>query len=344
MPKKTNTRRADGRIVVQVYVGSVDGKRKYKSVYGKTQKEADQKAAELRAQLHRGVDLISENRTFAFWANRFLISKKNTVSASWYKCISQRLDHFVQHFGEFDISKIRLCDVQAVLDAFAACNPYSGKPTSRKTLIEYTSIIKQFFKYCAANRIIDRSPVEELLNVPAGTPSKSRSALTAEQRAWILDTPHRAQPAAMIMLFAGLRRGELTALLWSDVNFDNKTIVINKSYYSPTKTVKSTKTAAGNRIIQMPDILADYMRHMPKKSTLVFPNTVGGYMANSAWDKLWHSYMLCLYKKYGCFIGTAADRRKTLPLTIDTFTPHCLRHTYATMLYDTCVDVLTAKE
>ena len=37
MPKKTNTRRADGRIVVQVYVGSVDGKRKYKSVYGKTQ-------------------------------------------------------------------------------------------------------------------------------------------------------------------------------------------------------------------------------------------------------------------------------------------------------------------
>lgn len=76
MPKKTNTRRADGRIVVQVYVGSVDGKRKYKSVYGKTQKEADQKAAELRAQLHRGVDLISENRTFAFWANRFLISKK----------------------------------------------------------------------------------------------------------------------------------------------------------------------------------------------------------------------------------------------------------------------------
>ena len=94
----------------------------------------------------------------------------------------------------------------------------------------------------------------------------------------------------------------------------------------------------------MPDILADYMRHMPKKSTLVFPNTVGGYMSNSAWDKLWHSYMLCLNKKYGCFIGTAADRRKTLPLTIDTFTPHCLRHTYATMLYDAGVDVLTAKE
>ena len=59
MPKKSNTRRSDGRIAVQVYIGSIDGKRKYKTVYGKTQKEAEQKATELRAQLHRGVDLNS---------------------------------------------------------------------------------------------------------------------------------------------------------------------------------------------------------------------------------------------------------------------------------------------
>ena len=76
MPKKSNTRRSDGRIAVQVYIGSIDGKRKYKTVYGKTQKEAEQKAAELRAQLHRGVDLISTDRTFSFWAERFLKTKK----------------------------------------------------------------------------------------------------------------------------------------------------------------------------------------------------------------------------------------------------------------------------
>ena len=48
MPKKSNQKRADGRIAVQVYLGVVDGKRKYKTVYGRTQKEADEKADELR--------------------------------------------------------------------------------------------------------------------------------------------------------------------------------------------------------------------------------------------------------------------------------------------------------
>ena len=43
MPKKSNQKRADGRIAVQVFLGTVDGKRKYKSVYGKTQKEANEK-------------------------------------------------------------------------------------------------------------------------------------------------------------------------------------------------------------------------------------------------------------------------------------------------------------
>ena len=51
MPKRKNTVRSDGRIAVQVYIGRVDGKRKYKTVYGATQKEAVQKADEVRAML-----------------------------------------------------------------------------------------------------------------------------------------------------------------------------------------------------------------------------------------------------------------------------------------------------
>ena len=53
MARKNNTKRDDGRYAVQVYIGIVDGKRKYKTVYGKTQKEADTKADELKVSLRK---------------------------------------------------------------------------------------------------------------------------------------------------------------------------------------------------------------------------------------------------------------------------------------------------
>ena len=61
MAKKSNSKRADGRIAVQVYIGMVDGKRKYKTVYGRTQKEADNKAKDLKAQRLKGLDLTQDS-------------------------------------------------------------------------------------------------------------------------------------------------------------------------------------------------------------------------------------------------------------------------------------------
>ncbi len=40
MAKNKNTIRKDGRIASQVYIGMENGKRKYKTVYGKTQKRS----------------------------------------------------------------------------------------------------------------------------------------------------------------------------------------------------------------------------------------------------------------------------------------------------------------
>ena len=51
MAKKMNTQRNDGRYMVKVYIGIKDGKKTYKYVYGKTQKEADRKAEELKVLL-----------------------------------------------------------------------------------------------------------------------------------------------------------------------------------------------------------------------------------------------------------------------------------------------------
>ena len=68
-------------------------------------------------------------------------------------------------------------------------------------------------------------------------------------------------------------------------------------------------------------------------------------MSDTAWRRMWESYLFDLNLKYG---NAVVKRNKFDPrgnlMVIDRFTAHNLRHTYATMLYKAGVDVLTAKE
>lgn len=349
MPKKQNTRRTDGRIAVQVYIGMVDGKRKYKTVYGATQKEANKKAEELKIKLNKGIDVSENNLSFSFWAEKFSSAKKKTVSAAEAKTAKYRAEYFATELGNKDINKIKLFELQSIIDELAETNPITAKPSSKKTVIEYTLVLKQIFKYAIANRVIDYNPAESVVIPIFSKPKKERTALTKVQQQWIIDTPHRAQTAAMIMLYTGLRRGELTALLWSDVNFQKKTITVSKSYDSRNRRIKDPKTEAGNRTIPIPDVLFNYLSNIEYKGKFVCPSQANTMLLEGSWYRLWNSYMQCLNKKYGDFKTKKLilqQKNKTdidLPIVIDTFTPHQLRHTYCTTLYDAGVDVVTAK-
>lgn len=71
----------------------------------------------------------------------------------------------------------------------------------------------------------------------------------------------------------------------------------------------------------------------------------GQRMTETAWKRLWESYMNDLNLTYGKAIN---KRNKFDPkgniMTIEPFTPHCLRHTFCTIMYESGIDVLTAKE
>ena len=355
MAKKT--KRADGRYAVQIYLGEIDGKRKYKTVYGTTQKEANEKADEVRAALRKGLDISAARDTFGAWANRWESIHAREVSAGAMTAYTGALRQLEPLFP-LPITKVRAYDIQQIIYDCASVHPSTGHPAAKRTLQVIRSTAKQIFDLAIENRVLDFNPASNL-RIPAAAPEETRRALTDEEQGWIIHTPHRARRAAMIMMFAGLRRGELIPLTWRDIDLLARTIRIDKSVemvHGQSRAKSGGKTYSSTRTVDIPQILADFLQEeyaadtaatgTVPLGTLVCPAAKGQMHNMSSWRRMWESYLKELNFRHGKFMVPPKSKMQPggVPMVIPPISAHWLRHTFATMLYLSGVDVLTAKE
>ncbi len=343
LPRKNNTKRSDGRFAVQVYLGMVDGKRKTKTVYGRTQKEANAKADEVRALMKKGVEISNPETSFVIWADYWLKFKKNEVSPDRYNALAVRAQLWKDALMYSKISHIKPIELQTILNSFAQKNPYTNKPMAKNTIKYYIQIINAIFDFALDNRIIDYNPAARL-KAPQNAKEHHRRSLTETERQWVLTYEHRAQPSAMLLMLSGLRRGEATALTWDKVDLQNKTILVSHSYNFKQNEFKAPKNGK-TRIINIPQVLADYLASLPRSSEYVLTSASGKMLTDSAWKRLYSSYMTDLNIEFGTHPKKLnKNNPQKIPMTINPFTPHELRHTFCTIMYEAGVDVLTAKE
>lgn len=343
-------KRADGRIQKKVYVGLENGVKKYRYVYGYSKKEVEMKAAELKTQLGKGIDIIGARNSFGFWLERWIQYKQSTVSESWMSVIRTNAKRLAP-MAAVPIGSVTVLDVSEVL------NDMAHECKAKRTIKAVRDIANGVMRLAVQARVIEYNPIS-CMELPRAEPAVERETITEEQQAWVRNTPHRAQTAAMIMLYAGLRRGELIPLQWTDIDLTEKTISVTKSVEmingKPSQK-KGGKTYYAKRTIAIPQLLVDYLKEQPKTSFLVCPTAKGQMHGNTSWRRLWESYMSVLNFKYGDFSNVIVDGKPLpmpssrfqpggVPMVIDTFTAHQLRHTYVTLLYLAGVDLLTAKE
>ena len=349
---KKYTQRKDGRYQAKVHIG----KGQYTYLYDTSVKKLDKKVAELKIKLGKGVDIAAKHDTFGEWAKMWLKNKKATVAYKRWTSYKAGIDKFEEIYST-PINKVRTVDVQAVINEQFA----DGK--SKQTLEIYKMACSQVFKLAIANRVTEWNPATAV-TIPKGAPQEEKRALTEEEQQWIIEMPHRAQTAAMIMMYAGLRCGELIPLLWTDIDLERKTITVNKSVAieeDGQKIKDGAKTESGERVVYIPDKLVDYLAAVDRKNNLlVCPSVRGKIMTPGAWKSLWNSYLTDLNRTYGDFSNqivfvkgvptqyvlpkSKKDTRHPAPFVIPRITAHWLRHTYITMLYLAGVDVMTAKE
>ena len=254
----TNKKGSDGLYRYRVCIGKDEsGKPKYKSFYGTTAREARAAAEAYRAALGKGMDPAQAKATLATLYDNLIAAKKA-------KGIGQKsLDRYEDnknHWGpllEQPAADLRTADFQKVQNALA--DWHDGQPPlSHFTLSNLRSSAKAAYEL-AIPEIVQYNPIVKT-TCPAGADPEPREPISEEQQRWIRETPHRAQRAAMLLLYSGLRRGEATALTWADVDLDAATITVNSGYNFHDKKTKKPKTEAGRRVVNIPRILVDYLK------------------------------------------------------------------------------------
>lgn len=348
--------RADGRYRVAVYIGYKDGKSQYKHVYGKTQAEAEKKAKEIRKRLLLGERIEASDRPLKDWVQMYLDTTEEKVSRVYFSGIRGRLKWWMEQLGEkTKVRDIRVSDIQIALDSLAKRSEHTGKPLSKHTLSCYRADLHAALQMALRDRAITFNPADsDYVDIAKNAPKKERFALNDTERQWIEDTPHRAQLAALIMMYTGLRLGELLALTVADIDTNAAVLSVNKAvYYGEDGNTpflkKGGKTASAARSVPIPDHLLPIIRDAIADRSpfeLVIPDKNGKMLTKSAWRKMWQSYMTDLNAKYGQPLGMKRSKfdPRGIPMTIRPITPHCLRHTYATILHTAGVDVLTAQK
>lgn len=276
------------------------------------------------------MEILDENTVFGEWANAWA---KRKVLGMNYKYV-QSIHSFINHFEVINnqpIKKIRAIDIEDIILNLSVYNPTTKKPSSRKLLKNIRQTAVAIFSFAINNcDNLYRNPAK-LVHIPQSSVKTERQALSMAEQMIIIETPHRARLASLIMMLCGLRVGELIALKWDNIDFDKHIIRVCQSAYNINGNQLSIKQGTKNgksRNITIPNILYNLLlsEFLAKSGITDYVTTKSDGVnmhTRSSWERIWKSY--------------------TQELNIN-FTAHQLRHTYATMLYLSGDDVKSASE
>lgn len=324
MAKSKMKKRANGYYQVSVIVKE-DGKQKRKYFYGKTQQEARRKMLAWQEKQTAG-------RTFQEVADAWQEKHWNEIAAGAQVCYRPALARAIDELGDRPVREITPLELQRTMERMAA------QKYAHHSVAIYLSVLNQIFEYAVLQGDRLDNPAATL-KVPKGLSTRTREC--PEDEALEIIRQHVDDDFglfAYMLLYTGLRRGELLALQWRDIDFKGKCIHVTKSVtYAETgnqPVIKGTKTEAGNREVVLLDRLAEKLFPLQQKGTAYIfggerPLTQSVYRSN--WRRYCLNVGLWQWKET---IHTENRRNVTKLVKEPSVTPHQLRHAFATMCYE----------
>ena len=271
-----------------------DGKRHQKSAgLFKLKREAIEASNELEKELdQRNMSLadISFHDYYLRWFDLYKSNKAQSASAkNQYRIIGNMVK---EYFNNTKIADVKRSDYQGFINWYGANH-------ARKSVTKLNGALKNCVGYAMDDDIITKDFTHNVEIAFDRTKKVDVEYLTTKElntlkTAVISKLDHHNTSRYMILLaiFTGMRKSEIQALTWKDIDLIHSTISVNKSWDEKKKAFKPTKTSSSKRTIKVNRSLLNVIADLKANhSVMVFQNVLGTIPTSNALNKCLRSIM-----------------------------------------------------
>lgn len=280
-------RRRGNRVELRVWF---DGKQR--SFYGKTEAEARRKLREYKKIRKDNLEeeKYSKECLSSYIENWLVMCKFGKIKDSSYDILERVFNNQIKpsELAHKQLKDITIEDLQRFIDDV-------GAKYSESILKKTMEIISPTIRRATAEKKIGFNPLEFVImprkNYIVGIEDEQKENFYSKDEVEKITKAcmsfygtttrntnrYRYAPAYVLLLNTGIRMGELIALIWNDINFEQRTIKITKTVSTiknrgrfdtenkKINVITSTKTQKSNRIIPMNETAYLVLKELKKR-------------------------------------------------------------------------------
>lgn len=298
-----------------------DGERYSQSVKANSPSEAKTKLALFVAEVEKGTYKNNSNLTFTELAQMFLdkYAKNNLSDTTIINYKYQLNKHILPDIGHYKINSLKKLHVQDLANKL--CEEYN---LSSKTIKNDIKLISAILEKGIEWELL-KSNVAHKVAIPnnKNKPKKEQEIYNNEEIKLLFNALDKTEDPFKTMVYVsfytGARRGEVLALRWKDIDFQNNIVhiqqnkvrTVNGTTFKETKNKRSREFVAPEVLIKK---LKEFYNNQDKEELLfnIYPST---------YSRQWSEFVKANNLKY--------------------ITLHDLRHTNGSLLASKGVDIVT---
>ncbi|MEO1769629.1 tyrosine-type recombinase/integrase [Candidatus Enterococcus ferrettii] len=240
-----------------------NGATKYGSVYGKTLAEVREKLYPLKVKYQ----IILKNQgqvtmSVYEWGHQWLAEAQETIKESTYANYEYKLTHYVLSvLGDCALNELNKASGEKLLESLKR---QQLRPATIQAIFRIT---KQCINAAIRKKLLKENPFTQI-SLPKLVKNNHQVLTKREQKclemAALAEKNGKGLPT-LLALHAGLRIGEIAALSWKDIDFDNKVIRVQSTFqrifgvfdgkktqllHSSSKTISSTRAIPMSQTIR----------------------------------------------------------------------------------------------